>query len=131
MYQSLKKRSEACFKRDCSESEEANMSDTSEYDSTESLGEYGKTKSKVDWIQCIMSWKWLHENCTLYGNFCKKCKRTTLLYLKKLRSIFNLDFLFYFYLEFVLLHFQVNITFSTKDHCAILMKLTQYKLSMH
>lgn len=34
---------------------------------------YNNTKSKSDWIQCIMCQKWLHETCTLFKNYCSRC----------------------------------------------------------
>lgn len=34
---------------------------------------YNDTIKHIDWIQCIICLKWLHENCTSYDNFCQKC----------------------------------------------------------
>ncbi|KAJ8718263.1 hypothetical protein PYW08_002500 [Mythimna loreyi] len=39
----------------------------------ECFEEYKKTKSTADWIQCVMCKKWLHEDCTMYGDYCNKC----------------------------------------------------------
>lgn len=41
----------------------------------ECLDYYSNSKSKVDWICCVMCRKWLHETCTLYRNYCNKCGR--------------------------------------------------------
>lgn len=40
---------------------------------TECSENYKRTKSKSDWIQCIMCQNWLHETCTLFRNHCSKC----------------------------------------------------------
>lgn len=49
----------------------------------ECLDNYTNTKSKVDWIQCVMCQSWLHETCTLYRNYCKKCGRIKIIAAKK------------------------------------------------
>lgn len=41
----------------------------------ECLDYYSNTKSKVDWISCVMWQKCLHETCTLHRNYCNKCGR--------------------------------------------------------
>ncbi|GBM03960.1 hypothetical protein AVEN_99165-1 [Araneus ventricosus] len=36
---------------------------------------YYKTKSKCDWLRCIMCQMWLHEDCTIFNTFCVDCGR--------------------------------------------------------
>ncbi|XP_022834543.1 uncharacterized protein LOC111362201 [Spodoptera litura] len=49
----------------------------------ECFEEYKKTKSTADWIQCVMCKKWLHEDCTMYGDYCNKCGRIKRMNTKK------------------------------------------------
>lgn len=39
----------------------------------ECFDDYASTKSTADWIQCLMCKLWLHEDCTLYGDYCNRC----------------------------------------------------------
>ncbi|KAL3278958.1 hypothetical protein HHI36_016476 [Cryptolaemus montrouzieri] len=39
----------------------------------ERFDDYASTKSTADWIQCLMCKLWLHEDCTLYGDYCNRC----------------------------------------------------------
>lgn len=49
----------------------------------ECFEEYKKTKSTADWIQCVMCKKWLHEDCTMYGDYCNECGRIKRMNTKK------------------------------------------------
>ncbi|KAL3265293.1 hypothetical protein HHI36_009503 [Cryptolaemus montrouzieri] len=48
----------------------------------ECFDDYASTKSTADWIQCLMCKLWLHEDCTLYGDYCNRCG-----YKKKLAAL--------------------------------------------
>lgn len=48
-------------------------SDVDDTDCIECGEHYYSTKSKDDWIQCIVCGKWLHESCTMYLNICNRC----------------------------------------------------------
>lgn len=39
---------------------------------------YEETKSTADWIQCVMCKNWLHETCTMCGDYCNPCQRLKL-----------------------------------------------------
>ncbi|KAL3281335.1 hypothetical protein HHI36_004542 [Cryptolaemus montrouzieri] len=39
----------------------------------ECFDDYASTKSTADWIQCLMCKLLLHEDCTLYGDYCNRC----------------------------------------------------------
>lgn len=69
-------------KRAIIESDES-QDEANDYECVECFDDYQKTKSKVDWIKCIMCRKWLHEDCTLYGDYCNQCGRTRLYQTKK------------------------------------------------
>lgn len=34
---------------------------------------YEQTKSKEDWIECVVCRRWLHEGCTSFSNMCLRC----------------------------------------------------------
>lgn len=56
----------------------ASSDDASDIEDTDCIecGEhYYSTKSKDDWIQCIVCSGWLHESCTMYLNMCNRCGR--------------------------------------------------------
>lgn len=53
----------------------------------ECFEDFEKTKLNVDWIQCVMCKKWLHETCTMYGDYCNQCQRLKLRHERK--SKFN------------------------------------------
>ncbi|XP_018578361.1 uncharacterized protein LOC108916564 [Anoplophora glabripennis] len=40
--------------------------------------EYKATKKSVDWIKCVRCERWLHEDCTKYGNYCDTCGKFVL-----------------------------------------------------
>lgn len=50
-----------------------NPKDTNKDNCIECFENYENTKSKSDWIQCVMCQNWLHETCTLFRNFCSRC----------------------------------------------------------
>lgn len=64
-------------------SESEQQLDESDSDQTESdkentqcrecFDDYASTKSTADWIQCLMCKLWLHEDCTLYSDYCNRC----------------------------------------------------------
>lgn len=39
----------------------------------ECLESYFQTVENVDWIQCVTCKEWLHETCTMYGDYCNNC----------------------------------------------------------
>lgn len=55
--------------------DESHPSDDSNKDSEckECFETYSTTKSNADWVQCLMCKNWLHEDCTMYGDYCNKC----------------------------------------------------------
>lgn len=55
-----------------------NIADTN-YSCVECLDDYDTTNSSDDWIQCVMCRDWLHESCSMYGDYCNKCGRIRLL----------------------------------------------------
>lgn len=57
----------------CPSSDE--ISDIEDTDCVECGEHYYSTKSKDDWIQCIVCNRWLHESCTMYPNMCNRCLR--------------------------------------------------------
>ncbi|KAJ0180122.1 hypothetical protein K1T71_004713 [Dendrolimus kikuchii] len=66
--------------------EHSNESDSSQNggnECVECFEDFAKTKSKVDWIQCVMCKNWLHETCTMYGDYCNQCQRLKLRHEKK------------------------------------------------
>lgn len=59
----------------------SNLSDSSENASNECIEcfeNFEETQSTVDWIQCVICKKWLHETCTMYGDYCNPCQRLKL-----------------------------------------------------
>lgn len=86
---SFKKRSRNVSSSDENETstENSDQSDTKENsECTECFEEYRNTKSTADWIQCIMCQQWLHEDCTMYGDYCNKCGRKKRANLRKLKK---------------------------------------------
>ena len=52
-----------------------NLQEVDSNNCTECWENYYTTKEKADWIRCQDCNKWMHENCTMYGNVCNNCGR--------------------------------------------------------
>ncbi|CAH2100320.1 unnamed protein product [Euphydryas editha] len=46
-----------------------NFEENTSNECVECFERFEETQSTVDWIQCVMCKKWLHETCTMYGDY--------------------------------------------------------------
>lgn len=81
-----KKIGKASDEKDETLSNESDSSLSATNKCAECFEDFEKTKSKVDWIQCVMCKKWLHETCTMYGDYCNQCQRLKLRQEKKIKN---------------------------------------------